>query len=186
MHCRNCGVEMNDNQAICIKCGVNVGDGKAFCSNCGKPVNENADVCLSCGVAIKNQQMKNSSNAKNANCNGNLFQCYFNAIKNYFNFNGRTSRREYWLFVLGNIIISIILGFIINIIGSYSMMVYVSFGYCLFMVFPSLSIVARRLHDINKSGWLQLLSLTCIGVIPVLIWLCTAGDAGSNNYGSKD
>ena len=54
MYCRNCGEEMNDNQAICLKCGVEVGKGNAFCSNCGKPVNADAAVCLNCGVAINN------------------------------------------------------------------------------------------------------------------------------------
>ena len=59
MFCRNCGGEMNDNQAICLKCGVKTGDGKAFCANCGQPVNENAAVCLSCGVAIKSASAGN-------------------------------------------------------------------------------------------------------------------------------
>ena len=53
MFCRNCGGEMNDNQAICLKCGVKTGDGNAFCANCGNAVNPNADVCLNCGVALK-------------------------------------------------------------------------------------------------------------------------------------
>lgn len=43
---------MNDNQAICLKCGVKTGDGKGFCANCGQPVGEGASVCLNCGVAI--------------------------------------------------------------------------------------------------------------------------------------
>ncbi len=54
MFCKNCGQPMNDNQAICLKCGVKTGDGNAFCQNCGNPVAPNADVCLSCGVAVKN------------------------------------------------------------------------------------------------------------------------------------
>ena len=53
MFCKNCGQEMNDNQAICLGCGVKVGEGTAFCQNCGKPVDAAAEVCLNCGVAIK-------------------------------------------------------------------------------------------------------------------------------------
>lgn len=52
MFCKNCGEPMNDNQAICLKCGVKTGDGNAFCQNCGNPVNPNAEVCLNCGVKI--------------------------------------------------------------------------------------------------------------------------------------
>lgn len=44
---------MNDNQAICVKCGVKTGDGSNFCQNCGQPMSAGADVCLACGVAQK-------------------------------------------------------------------------------------------------------------------------------------
>ena len=53
MFCKNCGEQMNDNQAICLKCGVKTGEGNAYCANCGKEVAPNADVCMNCGVAIK-------------------------------------------------------------------------------------------------------------------------------------
>ena len=53
MFCKNCGKPMNDNQAICLNCGVQTGVGNAFCQNCGNPVDPNAVVCLSCGVALK-------------------------------------------------------------------------------------------------------------------------------------
>ncbi len=65
MFCRNCGEAMNDNQAICLKCGVETGKGDAYCSNCGQPVAPNAAVCLSCGVAIKN-----TTNNSNYDVNG--------------------------------------------------------------------------------------------------------------------
>ena len=44
---------MNDNQAICVKCGVKVGEGNHFCANCGNTIAENADFCMNCGVAVK-------------------------------------------------------------------------------------------------------------------------------------
>ncbi len=53
MFCRNCGEQMNEQQAVCIKCGVKTGEGNSFCPNCGKAVDPNADVCLGCGMAIK-------------------------------------------------------------------------------------------------------------------------------------
>ena len=53
MFCKNCGESINENQAICVKCGVKVGDGSTFCANCGQTVNGNAEVCMNCGVAIK-------------------------------------------------------------------------------------------------------------------------------------
>jgi len=53
MYCKNCGVEMNDNQAVCIKCGSKVGTGEAYCANCGQPLTPGADFCMNCGVAVK-------------------------------------------------------------------------------------------------------------------------------------
>lgn len=53
MFCKNCGEAMNDNQAICVKCGVKTGEGTNFCANCGQPIAPGAEVCLSCGVAQK-------------------------------------------------------------------------------------------------------------------------------------
>ncbi len=44
---------MNENQAICLSCGVKAGDGSTFCANCGSTLPANAEVCLSCGVAVK-------------------------------------------------------------------------------------------------------------------------------------
>ena len=63
MFCRNCGGEMNDNQAICLNCGVKTGKGKAYCSNCGNAVAPEADVCMSCGIAI-NKAVEKSSKSK--------------------------------------------------------------------------------------------------------------------------
>lgn len=51
MFCKNCGQQLNENQAICLNCGVNVGDGNKYCQNCGNELPENAAVCLKCGVA---------------------------------------------------------------------------------------------------------------------------------------
>ena len=58
MYCKNCGETMNDNQAICLNCGLAVGVGTNFCSNCGNQVAPNAAVCVNCGVAIKNKAKK--------------------------------------------------------------------------------------------------------------------------------
>ena len=65
MFCRNCGKEMNDNQAICLNCGVKTGEGSAFCSNCGGAVAPGAEVCMNCGVAIKKAGVEGGINKDN-------------------------------------------------------------------------------------------------------------------------
>ena len=79
MYCRNCGESMNDNQAICLKCGVETGKGDAFCSNCGASVEPNAAVCLKCGVAIK-KETGSSSNGYDVNGKDKIMMallCFF-------------------------------------------------------------------------------------------------------------
>ena len=50
---------MNENQAICLRCGVKTGEGTTYCHNCGNQLAPNADVCMGCGVAVKNNKSGN-------------------------------------------------------------------------------------------------------------------------------
>lgn len=59
MYCRNCGEPIDDNAAICVKCGFKKGSGNKYCQNCGKPTEEGQEVCMNCGHALKNPS-KNS------------------------------------------------------------------------------------------------------------------------------
>lgn len=110
---------------------------------------------------------------------------------NYANFNGRARRKEYWMFILINIIISIILSIIDTAMGlRFGVSEYsngsgvISSVYSLAVLIPSLAVGARRLHDINKSGWWQLLSLIpLVGAIILIVWAATEGDKGPNEYG---
>ena len=44
----------------------------------------------------------------------------------------------------------------------------------------------RRLHDINKSGWWILLTITIVGIIPLTYFYCIKGDDGVNDYGQPN
>jgi RNA polymerase subunit RPABC4/transcription elongation factor Spt4 len=48
MYCKNCGETLNENQDICLNCGVEKGSGKVFCENCGGAVNDTDTKCPSC------------------------------------------------------------------------------------------------------------------------------------------
>ena len=52
MYCKNCGNQMDENAAVCVKCGCAKGTGISFCPNCGQPIAPNAAVCTSCGSAL--------------------------------------------------------------------------------------------------------------------------------------
>ncbi|REF25795.1 uncharacterized membrane protein YhaH (DUF805 family) [Xenorhabdus cabanillasii] len=108
---------------------------------------------------------------------------YFQVFKNYADFSGRASRKEYWMFYLFNIIIFFaicILGAIIgNTIGSIVMLIY-----ALVAFIPFLAVTVRRLHDTNRSGWWFLLVFVPIGGIVVFIFTLLEGTEGSNDYGT--
>lgn len=75
----------------------------------------------------------------------------------YADFDGRASRSEYWWFVL----FIVLVGFGVSIVSEMLALVfYVG------TLLPSIAAAARRLHDTNRSGWLQLIAL-----IPLIGWL---------------
>ncbi|MEB2843823.1 DUF805 domain-containing protein [Rhizobiales bacterium RZME27] len=87
-------------------------------------------------------------------------------FRNYVNFSDRASRSEFWYATLFNVIVHFVLGFV-----DPSEVVSSIWGLATF--FPSIAIAARRLHDINRSGWYQLLScLFPIGTIAWIVWAC--------------
>jgi uncharacterized membrane protein YhaH (DUF805 family) len=49
---------------------------------------------------------------------------------------------------------------------------------------PTLAVSARRLHDIDRSGWWTLLIFTVIGYIVLIYWACLRGTVGANRFGS--
>tara|TARA_B110000467_G_scaffold26545_1_gene23990 strand:+ start:76 stop:477 length:402 start_codon:yes stop_codon:yes gene_type:complete len=101
--------------------------------------------------------------------------------------NGRASRSEYWWFSLFLLIISLVTVFAdaflftdlvledgffpINTVAGLATLI------------PSIAVYIRRLHDVNRSGWWMFIALTCVGIIPLLIWLCSKGTDGPNDFG---
>jgi uncharacterized membrane protein YhaH (DUF805 family) len=68
--------------------------------------------------------------------------------------------------------------------GLFGLPALISFLFPWAVMIPSIAIVVRRLHDIDKSGGWYLLIFTIVGAFVVLYWLCSAGDERDNQYGS--
>ena len=110
---------------------------------------------------------------------------------NYANFNGRARRKEYWMFALFNIIFLIIAAVADNILGLAFTVGGVSMGYgwiysllTTALIIPSIAVMARRMHDIDKSGWMCLiLFIPMVGAIWFLVLLCKDSNPGDNKYG---
>ena len=104
---------------------------------------------------------------------------------NYFNFNGRGSRSEYWWFMLFCIILEFAGTLWDSALGDTSGNGFMYWVAVAITFFPSIAAASRRLHDVNKSGWWQLIALTIIGIIPLVIWLASEGEKKKNKFGQS-
>ena len=73
------------------------------------------------------------------------------ALNNYAIFRGRTKRRDYWLFWLFTIIISIAAGIIDS--GFFNGHSFIQNLASIFLLIPSIATGTRRMHDVGKRGW---------------------------------
>jgi uncharacterized membrane protein YhaH (DUF805 family) len=107
---------------------------------------------------------------------------YIDVLKNrYAQFDGRAHREEFWMFALVNFLISI--GVAIVAVITHLWILRALYG--LAVIVPGLAVGARRLHDTNKSGWLQLLLLIpLIGLIIMIVFWAQEGVPGPNQYGA--
>jgi uncharacterized membrane protein YhaH (DUF805 family) len=116
-----------------------------------------------------------------------MLDSYKRFWQNYANFKGRSTRADYWWVCLANFLIGFVLGFISGIIPDLAgLLSLVSTLYSLAVLVPTLALIVRRLHDINKSGWSYLFCLIPLaGPIILLVWFCTASVNENNQYGER-
>ena len=105
----------------------------------------------------------------------NIQESVKTCIAKYVDFSGRASRSEYWWFVLAEVILLIVTGFIHQ---------YVYFIAALAVLLPALAVGARRLHDIGKSGWFLLLGLIPLVNFVLLYFLVQPTQPETNTYGA--
>ena len=121
---------------------------------------------------------------------------YLMVWRKYAEFDGRSRRREYWMFMLFNVLVIILLAALAGAGMAISQdngpYLFVPVGiYGLAAVIPSLAVATRRFHDIGKSGWMLLL-LIALGIIPIvgfitsviqIVLVCQDSVPGANQYG---
>lgn len=114
---------------------------------------------------------------------------YLDVLKKYVVFSGRARRAEYWWFILFNIIISLALGAIDGVTGTYSPEAGLGLLgglYTLAVLLPSIAVTVRRLHDTGRSGWWFLIFLVpVIGAIVLLVFMVLDSKPGQNQYGEN-
>ncbi len=107
-------------------------------------------------------------------------------MNNYANWDGRASRSEYWWFVLFGALVGFVTGTIDGFLfgWEYSDPTWISTLVSLALLLPNFCVSVRRLHDLGKSGWWNLLVFTIIGIIPLLIFMVMEGEEHPNQYGN--
>lgn len=112
---------------------------------------------------------------------------YFEVLRKYAVFSGRSRRKEYWLFTLFNMLAMLVLSFIDGMIGLYNVEAGVgllSGIYALGIFIPSLAVTVRRLHDTSRSGWWILIAfIPLIGALVLIIFAVLDSTPGSNKFG---
>jgi len=106
-------------------------------------------------------------------------------LSKYATFSGRAARSEYWWFSLFTVLVSVvaqILDALLAVsVGIAGLDLIATFG----LLIPSIAVATRRLHDLDRSGWWQLLLfIPLVGWIVLLVWYCTRGNAGPNRFGA--
>ena len=168
------------------------------CSTCGKENESSAKFCGICGTKLVQETTATFENSSSQAPMVGIVESISLGFKNYVKFNGRSTRAEYWWFVLFLFIGEVVLGTIDIFLGTGALQTLFN----LVTLIPGLALDARRLHDIGRSGWWQLLQLPTLyiflqpgisnlaafaiilPVIPLIIWWIQKGTITENKYGN--
>lgn len=188
--CTKCGQALKDGARFCHECGSRVNN----CPKCASPLRDDAIFCGNCGTAVENA-------ASNATVNATRSVAppvkgmgwYMLAWKKWFQVSGRASRREYWTFVLVNLLVIVCVAVATTVLFADSdldsrvLAIRVSAGLCAVIIFiTTLTCQIRRLHDIGKSGWWILINFVpYVGGFVLLIFTLLDGNPGPNEYGEN-
>jgi len=112
---------------------------------------------------------------------------YYNStvLKKYAVFEGRARRPEFWYFCLFYVITYFVLGAVDLMLFGDQKTLATIFG--LAFLVPSISVVVRRLHDTNRSGWWTVIGLIpLVGILVLLVFFSQDSDVGENAYGPEE
>lgn len=94
----------------------------------------------------------------------------------YAEFNGRATRSEFWWWALFVILASAAIGIVSEVASGV---------FSLAVLLPYVAVATRRLHDTDRSGWLQLVGLIpLVGWILLIVW-CAQEGKEPNRYSSS-
>tara|TARA_R110002020_G_scaffold51948_5_gene146535 strand:- start:224 stop:688 length:465 start_codon:yes stop_codon:yes gene_type:complete len=115
---------------------------------------------------------------------------YFDGMLRYFEFWGRSTRMQYWMFFLFQLLLigaGMAADYAINgQMGAHWREMPVTLFMVIIHTVPGFTVQLRRLHDIGRSGAWYLLTFVPLGGLMLLYWACRPSDAGRNAYGDLE
>lgn len=114
---------------------------------------------------------------------------YARVFKKYFVFKGRSSKLEYMMFNMLNLMIMailLIIDFCISLLVPALPFGIVSPIYLLVIIIPFLSSTIRRMHDAGKGAWqIIFLIIPVLGIIWIIDLLLSDGEPYRNMHGPE-
>lgn len=139
-----------------------------------------------------------------------FFEAVKTALSKYAVFSGRARRKEFWYFLLFNVLVGIIAGFLGAVMQKPKAMTVLSTLFTLAFLLPSIGVAVRRLHDTGRSGWWYLLAVPGVALaqtsnlmlsqgnltmqmifalaslacnVPLIVFYCQDSQPGTNRFG---
>lgn len=111
-------------------------------------------------------------------------------FRKYAVFTGLAPRHEYWWFFLFVVVGTFVTGYVDGLIRPPHAVDFATLGplarvFTLVTVLPALAVGARRLHDIDRSGWWLLVQcVPLVGGLAPAVMCAGRGSAGANRFGA--
>jgi len=186
MKCPQCGNDNPEDALFCGLCGTSVIRGATLkCPQCGNDNPEDALFCGLCGASL-GAYLASSSTPQGMVSFPEAIRLGF---QHYFDFRSRSTRAEFWWWALFAGLADVILSAVDIMMGTYDWETrngLISGLFGLGILIPGLALGARRLHDINRTGWWQLMLVGIFLIVPFIVlfvWAIKPSDEGTNKHG---
>lgn len=178
----------------CPYCGEEILSAAKKCKHCGEWLEE--------GLSASNVQTQTTANTHSTSSNQEptlgFFEYYMDNVMNSgesttskfsFNFSGSMSRRQFWVSIILLNVIYGTLGYLmmplLSLLGTIALLI-LGVYFVLFSV-KILELQVRRLHDVDKSGWLVLLNLIPFANLYLIyLYFQKGSDSEQTSWGKKD
>lgn len=183
MKCLACGYENIYGSTVCKQCGADLKAKPIEAQSSPVAVQETQSVTIASITHESSPRVESQKQTAYPNeltfipyIGNEQFNHFIRVLRRAFDFQGRSTRSEFWWFTLFQIIISLVILLILPFLSPI---------FSLLLLIPAIAVSIRRLHDINKPGWwLLLIFIPLVGGLVLLIFFVMASYQAANQWGA--